>query len=157
MAAQMSLEETPGFRLSLDVHKEVSWRNPLAVQWWGLCSLTAVARVQSLVREQRSCMPSNAAKKKERKKKKSGRVGGKEIYIPRHLPKTDSNLTITSAHNITFHFYLHRVSFEKHNLNIIKSWFIRIYPLTTSYKMLFVTQNSIPSPLSGWGNNHDRL
>ena len=28
MAPQMSLEETPSFRLFLDVHKEVSWRNP---------------------------------------------------------------------------------------------------------------------------------
>ena len=39
--------------------------NSLAVQWLGLGTFTAVAQVQSLVGEIRSCKPSGAAKIKK--------------------------------------------------------------------------------------------
>ena len=45
----------------------VNTGNSLAVQWLGLGAFTAVAQVQSLVRELRSCKPPNAAKKKQKK------------------------------------------------------------------------------------------
>ena len=39
--------------------------NFLLVQWFGFYTLTAVARIQSLVREPRSCKPHGTAKKKK--------------------------------------------------------------------------------------------
>ena len=44
-----------------------SWSS-LVVQWLGLSAFTAVARVQSLVRELRYCKPRDVAIKKKKKK-----------------------------------------------------------------------------------------
>ena len=41
--------------------------NSLSVQWLGLSAFTAVAQVQSLVRELRSCKLCGVAKKKKKK------------------------------------------------------------------------------------------
>ena len=38
--------------------------NSLAIQWLGLCIVTALAQVLSLVRELRSCKPCGMVKKK---------------------------------------------------------------------------------------------
>ena len=46
-------------------------RNSLAVQWLGLGAFTAMARVQSLVRELTSRKPRSTAKKKKKNSKNS--------------------------------------------------------------------------------------
>ena len=56
----------------------------LAVQWLRLCTSTAGARVHSLVRELRSCMPLTAKKKEEEEYKPQN---GRKCLQKRHLIK----------------------------------------------------------------------
>ena len=51
-----------------DVIRKVPGGVLLAVQWLGLSAFTAMAQVQSLVRELRSCKSHGMAKKKKKKK-----------------------------------------------------------------------------------------
>ena len=65
--------------------KRSTHRSSLVVQWLGFGTFTAVARVQSLVRELRPRKPCSTAKKKE-KRKKRGVHSLLPLYLPTYVP-----------------------------------------------------------------------